>query len=77
MEIYSFEEISKHNSEDDAWIVINNNVYDITYFLEKHPGGKSMLLNVAGTDATDFFEALHQPKILEEYGEEYKIGVCE
>ena len=32
MEIYSLEEISKHNSEDDAWIVINNNVYDITYF---------------------------------------------
>lgn len=75
MNSYSIEEISIHNTENDIWIVINEIVYDVTDFLDQHPGGKSMLLNVAGTDATDYFEALHQPKILEEYGEEYKIGV--
>lgn len=75
MNSYSIEEISIHNTENDIWIVINGIVYDVTDFVDKHPGGKSMLLNVAGTDATDYFEALHQPKILEEYGEEYKIGV--
>ena len=75
MNSYSIEEISIHNTENDIWIVINGIVYDVTDFLDQHPGGKSMLLNVAGTDATDHFEALHQPKILEEYGEEYKIGI--
>ena len=75
MNSYSIEEISIHNTENDIWIVINSIVYDVTDFLDKHPGGKSMLLTVAGTDATDYFEALHQPNILEEYGEEYKIGV--
>ena len=75
MKEYTIEEVSLHNSEDDIWIAINGFVYDVTYFLDEHPGGKSMLLTVAGTDATDFFEELHRPDILEEYGEKFKIGV--
>ena len=32
-------EISKHNSEKDAWIVVDGVVYDVTEFLGTHPGG--------------------------------------
>ena len=74
MNSYTIEEVSFHNSENDAWIVINHFVYDITDFINKHPGGKSLLLQVAGTDATDYFNELHQPSILEDYAENYKIG---
>ena len=34
-----FEELSKHNTADDAWISIERNVYDITNYIPRHPGG--------------------------------------
>tara|TARA_Y100000389_G_scaffold37760_1_gene32069 strand:- start:286 stop:528 length:243 start_codon:yes stop_codon:yes gene_type:complete len=74
---YSTEEVSFHNNENDGWIIINDNVYDITDFLGEHPGGKMILMSVLGTDATEFFEELHNSKILMEYGEIYKIGIIE
>ena len=55
--------------------MIDNNVYDITNFLTNHPGGKAVLLQLAGTDATDYFHELHRPSILEEYAEDFKIGI--
>ena len=74
MNTYTIDEVSEHNSKSDCWIVINRDVYDITDFISDHPGGSSILLTVAGTDATDFFNELHRPDILEEYAEDYKIG---
>lgn len=74
MSTYTVEEVSFHDNENDAWIIINGDVYDITDFLEEHPGGKMILMSVLGEDATDFFEELHNEKILKEYGNKYKIG---
>ena len=75
MSEYSIEEVAFHNNENDAWIIINNDVYDITDFLDEHPGGKMILMSVLGEDATELFEELHNLKILKEYGEKYKIGM--
>ena len=58
MNSYTIEEVSFHNSENDAWIVINNFVYDITDFINEHPGGKDILLQFIGTDASEFFNEL-------------------
>ena len=74
MNQYTIEEVSNHNREDDAWVIINKDVYDVTSFLNIHPGGKNILLQFVGGDITDYFEELHQPSILEEYAENYKIG---
>ena len=74
MNNYSVEEVAFHNNENDAWIIINDDVYDITDFLEEHPGGKMILISILGEDATEFFEELHNSRILKEYGDKYKIG---
>lgn len=74
MNNYTIEEVSNHNTIDDIWIIINNDVFDITFFINDHPGGKHVLLSVAGKDATDFFEELHNPSVLEEIASNYKIG---
>ncbi|KAK3319189.1 cytochrome b5-like heme/steroid binding domain-containing protein, partial [Apodospora peruviana] len=54
--ILSWEEIKLHNTESDVWIVVHGNVYNATKFLEDHPGGKDLILDVAAQDATDVFE---------------------
>lgn len=41
-------EVASHKSPDSCWIVIDGKVYDVTKFLDKHPGGRSILLRQAG-----------------------------
>lgn len=54
---YTLEEVSKHTSESDCWIIFDNTVYNITKFLEKHPGGKNILMKFAGKDGSKAFLA--------------------
>jgi len=52
---YTLSEIRKHNKADDCWIALRNRVYDITAYLDYHPGGRPKLMSVAGKDATRLF----------------------
>ncbi|CAN8068646.1 unnamed protein product [Agarophyton chilense] len=45
--------VSHHAAPNDAWVIYKNNVYDITLFLESHPGGADVLHDKLGTDVTD------------------------
>lgn len=42
-----------------CWVIINNNVFDVTKFLSKHPGGPNIILQYAGRDATAAYEPIH------------------
>ncbi|GMI31550.1 hypothetical protein TrCOL_g1854 [Triparma columacea] len=59
---YSSAEVAKHNTEEDCWLIISPpgattpNVYNVTKYLDEHPGGAEVLLDAAGMDATDQFE---------------------
>ncbi|KAL5488375.1 hypothetical protein ACEPAI_6483 [Sanghuangporus weigelae] len=66
MKEYSLDEIAKHNSPRDLWIVVDSKVYDVSRFAQLHPGGAAVLLskNIAGQDATDIFFGLHRHEIL-------------
>lgn len=52
---YTSKQVAEHNKKYDNWIIINDKVYDITDFIEKHPGGVDKLLNVAGQEVTEKF----------------------
>ena len=49
-------------------------MYDLTDFLPIHPGG-AILASQGGKDATDFFDELHRPEVLQEVAEQNRIGV--
>jgi nitrate reductase (NAD(P)H) len=68
--VISMAEVEKHDTEESAWFVYEGKVYDATPFLKEHPGGADSILLVAGTDATDEFNAIHSgraKKMLTEY----------
>ena len=50
--LFSLEEVQQHNTEKDAWVIHRGKVYDVCEFLERHPGGKDILLAYAGQDVT-------------------------
>ena len=52
---YTMDEVSKHNQASDCWLVIDNQVYDVTKFVSGHPGGKA-ILEGCGKEATQLFE---------------------
>lgn len=57
--VFTLKQVSEHNAETDCWVAINNRVFNITNWLAKHPGGKSVLFNFAGTDCSDEFRIFH------------------
>ncbi|KAI8064447.1 acyl-CoA dehydrogenase/oxidase [Gongronella butleri] len=75
-ELKSFtrDEVARHASESDLWIVIDGGVYDVSKFADLHPGGVFPLLELAGKDATEAFYGLHRQDVLAKY-QRLKIGV--
>jgi flavocytochrome c len=71
---YDMNEVSKHNTEKDCWIVVNNQVLDVTNFLNRHPGGKASMMLFAGKDATSEFNMLHKPDVIKKYASDCIIG---
>ncbi|TPX62529.1 hypothetical protein PhCBS80983_g00251 [Powellomyces hirtus] len=74
MRQFSKEEVASHNKEGDLWIIIDGVVYDLTNFADLHPGGLTVLLDVAGQDATQEFYGLHRQSVLTRLGPKYEIG---
>ncbi|SCU86780.1 LADA_0E00254g1_1 [Lachancea dasiensis] len=60
-------EVLLHNKEDDCWVVIDDFVYDLTNFINQHPGGPAVIKFNAGKDVTALFSALHAPDVIEKF----------
>ncbi|KAJ5349041.1 hypothetical protein MYU51_011831 [Penicillium brevicompactum] len=52
----TFQEIAKHNTKKDLYLIVHDKVYDCTSFVDEHPGGEEVLLDVGGQDSTEAFE---------------------
>ncbi|KAF2998400.1 hypothetical protein E8E14_003771 [Neopestalotiopsis sp. 37M] len=62
--LISVDEITKHSSIDDLWLVVDGAVYDVTAFAPDHPGGVNILLQYAGRDATAAYSEVHAPSLI-------------
>jgi len=70
--IITAEELSKHNTEEDLWVAIHGIVYDFTEFAHEHPAGFESIFDLAGTDGTGAFAAVHNKGMLEDFEEDRK-----
>merc|ERR1719191_1188995 len=71
---YSLEEVAKHTTKEDCWVVVDGQVLDVTNFLGEHPGGELAILTFAGKDATAEFNMIHPPDVIGKYAPDAVIG---
>ncbi|KAJ9294747.1 hypothetical protein DTO271G3_6667 [Paecilomyces variotii] len=71
---FSKDEVASHSKSDSLWVVIDEDVYDLSKFQDEHPGGKKILQRVAGKDASKQFWKYHNEGILKKYKGKLQIG---
>eukprot|EP00747_Dinoflagellata_sp_TGD_P160531 gnl/TRDRNA2_/TRDRNA2_177992_c0_seq13.p2 gnl/TRDRNA2_/TRDRNA2_177992_c0~~gnl/TRDRNA2_/TRDRNA2_177992_c0_seq13.p2 ORF type:complete len:415 (+),score=105.09 gnl/TRDRNA2_/TRDRNA2_177992_c0_seq13:83-1327(+) len=74
MSSYSLEEVAKHTTKTDCWVVVNGQVMDVTNFLKDHPGGELAILTFGGKDASEEFNMIHPPDVIGKYAPDAVIG---
>merc|ERR1711975_138942 len=71
---FSPSDVASHNKADNLWIIVDQDVYDLTKFQDEHPGGKKILQRVAGKDASKQFWKYHNESILKKYSKQLQVG---
>mmetsp|Transcript_83050 Transcript_83050/g.213976 ORF Transcript_83050/g.213976 Transcript_83050/m.213976 type:complete len:516 (-) Transcript_83050:115-1662(-) len=61
----TMEEVAKHNTKEDCWVVLYGKAYDLTKFARVHPGGQKLITDAAGMDATAIFDPIHPKDIMD------------
>ncbi|KAI9491375.1 cytochrome b5-like heme/steroid binding domain-containing protein [Zychaea mexicana] len=74
VKIFTYEEIAKHNTREDLYMVISGKVYDITAFVDEHPGGEEVLIDEGARDATGPFDDVGHSEDARELLDKYYIG---
>jgi len=68
------EEVAKHTTKSDCWVILHDRVLNVTSFLSQHPGGELAILTFAGKDASAEFDMIHPPDVIEKYAPDAIIG---
>eukprot|EP01084_Bolivina_argentea_P130729 230786_1 len=71
---FTVEEVAKHNTEEDLWVILYNRVYDMTEFQIDHPGGPDVLQDIAGQDASEEFENILHTRKARKMAKSHLIG---
>lgn len=60
-------EVNRHITPHDCWVALNGKVYDLSEFMDRHPGGPTTILAWAGKDASKFFNEIHKGVKIDQY----------
>lgn len=73
--VYSRAEIAMHDGASSCWTIIEATVYDLTEWIDQHPGGRMNILEICGTDGSARFRAQHgSQKLQADILKEFKVG---
>eukprot|EP01084_Bolivina_argentea_P152059 265309_1 len=64
VKLLDMNDIAQHNTKDDCWLVLYNNVYNLSSYIKVHPGGSDIILKYGGKDATGIFATIHSESML-------------
>lgn len=56
---FTEEQVAQHNTRSDCWTIIDNKVYNLSSWVDNHPGGDEIIVSLAGKDSTGFFNDQH------------------
>ncbi len=72
------DDVAQNNTAESCWTVIEGNVYDLTEFIGRHPGGMGAISSICGRDGTSEFEgqASHGVSASQQL-ESLQIGILE
>lgn len=70
----TLEEVKEHKSRNSLWFVIHNKVYDVTKFIDEHPGGEEVLLEQGGKDASEIFDDVSHSADAKDLMKNYLVG---
>merc|ERR1719388_626849 len=70
----TMEEVAKHTTKTDCWVVVAGRVLNVTNFLSSHPGGELAIITFGGKDATEEFNMIHPPDVIPKYAPDVDIG---
>ncbi|XP_070200867.1 cytochrome b5-like isoform X2 [Littorina saxatilis] len=69
--VFSRRDVMKHCDETSCWIIVEDKVYDVTRFLDLHPGGSEIIMECAGSEASAAFwdkgHSRHAIRMLDQY----------
>ena len=57
---YTMAKVKENNSANSCWSVINGNVYNLTQWINSHPGGPSVIRGMCGVDGSASFNGRHR-----------------
>jgi cytochrome b involved in lipid metabolism len=57
--IYTIADVQKHATKESCWSVVDGNVYDLTTWIDRHPGGAQAILGMCGTDGSAAYHGQH------------------
>ncbi len=66
--------LAEHSTEEDCWVAIHGQVYDLTSFAEEHPAGAESIFKLCGLDGTEAFQSVHNKNMMDDFKED-KVGM--
>lgn len=56
---YAMSDVTSHSTEASCWTAIDGDVYDLTTWVSRHPGGADKIIQLCGTDGSSLFKTVH------------------